>query len=313
MASIDQFEIPWDLIAAYLGQSIRDEEAESLQKWRAALEENELRFQEAVAIWQDSQQLGPDFPFDSKADWPMVAGHLATPVKPLWSRPLMRMAAVLIILLGLAGLWQWFLRPATPVWQEVVASQENLLVSLPDGSQLTLRAGSQVSYPTVFEGDSREIKLSGEAWLEVAHDPGKPFTVAGPELQVEVLGTAFAFQDYPQDGSGQVDLAEGKVRVTGQGEMILAPGQSAALAGDSLVKVDQSPYFRAWQLGELRFQATPLRAVIPALNRYYGLDFFLDDSSRLDIPLTATFRQETPAEVQEILRIALGVELKRER
>ncbi len=310
MASIDQFEIPWELIAAYLGQSISDSEAASLRAWREASAENELRFQEAVAIWQDGQQLGPDFPFDSHEDWPLVADRLIAPVKPLWGRPFMRIAAVLVILLGLAGILQWVLQPSSQTWQEVVASQENLLVTLPDGTQLTLRAGSKLSYPPSFEGDAREIRLSGEAWLEVSHDPSKPFTVAGPELQVEVLGTSFAFQDFPEDGLGQVDLAEGKVKVRGQGELTLAPGQSAALANNSLVQVSQSPYFRAWQLGELRFQAAPLREVIPALNRYYDLSFFLRDSSKLDIPLTATFRQETPEDVQEILRIALGVELQ---
>jgi len=45
------------------------------------------------------------------------------------------------------------------------------LVVLPDGSSVILKKGSKLSYPNHFSDDSREIYLTGEAFLKLPKTP----------------------------------------------------------------------------------------------------------------------------------------------
>ena len=65
-------------------------------------------------------------------------------------------------------------------------------LTLSDGSKLWLNSGSVLEFPSQFSGDKREIHLvSGEMYIEVAHDQNKPFLVQTDDFQVRVYGTKF--------------------------------------------------------------------------------------------------------------------------
>ena len=49
-------------------------------------------------------------------------------------------------------------------------------VTLADGTEVTLNAGSRLKYPEEFVGDLREVELSGEAYFNVTKS-GQPFEV----------------------------------------------------------------------------------------------------------------------------------------
>ncbi len=48
---------------------------------------------------------------------------------------------------------------------------------LPDGTDVRLNAASSITYPTVFKGQTREVKITGEVYFEVARNVSKPFKV----------------------------------------------------------------------------------------------------------------------------------------
>ncbi|HWJ27252.1 MAG TPA: FecR family protein, partial [Flavisolibacter sp.] len=58
---------------------------------------------------------------------------------------------------------------------------------LSDGSKVWLNAASSIRFPTAFTGDTRGVEITGEAYFEVAHNPGKPFIVSVNNMRVEVL------------------------------------------------------------------------------------------------------------------------------
>ncbi|RMG63389.1 MAG: hypothetical protein D6722_17665 [Bacteroidetes bacterium] len=275
MAASDPDTIPWRLIAANLLGSAGEAEQAELRHWRSAAPANETRYQQALRLWEQGGQLGPEFPFTSQVDWPAVAAQVGQVRRPWWTRPTLRVAAMVLLLLGLGALLWRSLRPEPLQWTEVHAQAEDLSLSLPDGSQVTLRQGASLRYPETFAGQVRHLQLSGEAWLEVVPDPERPLRVQGPDMAVTVLGTAFAFRDLPGDGRGQVDLVEGRVAVSAGDSLALSPGETARLAGDSLAKIPQNPHFLAWRQGELRFEDAPLDEVLPALSRYFERDFVL--------------------------------------
>ena len=64
------------------------------------------------------------------------------------------------------------------VWFEThVPRGEKSQLILPDGSKVWLNSESDISYPSDFMDGNRVMKLSGEAYFEVAKLENKPFTV----------------------------------------------------------------------------------------------------------------------------------------
>src|SRR5690606_16628213 len=86
-------------------------------------------------------------------------------------------------------------------------------MELPDGTQVWLNADSRIYYPLTFTGTKRVVKLIGEAYFEVAHDPNKIFIVETKDEKVKVLGTKFNVKAYPEDAYSCTTLKEGKVEV----------------------------------------------------------------------------------------------------
>ncbi|MGY0035180.1 FecR family protein [Pedobacter sp. NJ-S-72] len=92
-------------------------------------------------------------------------------------------------------------------------------VKLPDGTKVWLNAGSSLKYPTIFAAHERKVELTGEGYFEVKHDQSKPFRVITPGTggngqQVEVLGTHFNINCYPDETTIHTTLLEGAVRIS---------------------------------------------------------------------------------------------------
>lgn len=85
----------------------------------------------------------------------------------------------------------------TSITQQVstgISQRKNII--LPDGTQVWLSPSTLLEYPSVFNGNTREIKLSGEGFFEVAHDASHPFIIHSDDIQTTVLGTSFNLQAY---------------------------------------------------------------------------------------------------------------------
>ena len=79
--------------------------------------------------------------------------------------------------------------------------------------KIWLNANSRLIYPTRFTGESREVFVEGEIYLEVSPDKSRPFIVRTDRMNVEVLGTSFAVSAYKQESHSRVILASGAVNV----------------------------------------------------------------------------------------------------
>lgn len=160
--------------------------------------------------------------------------------------------------------------------------------SLPDGSKVWLNAASSLRFPADFETDNRVVQLSGEAYFEVA--PAKlgqkkaPFTVLSESQKVQVLGTHFNVNGYPDEGRVTTTLLEGKVKViheakTENGEkedLILNPGQQSTIPmngsqGISVAQVDTQEYI-AWKEGQFQFKDTDLPTIMRQVARWYDVE-----------------------------------------
>lgn len=149
-------------------------------------------------------------------------------------------------------------------------------LTLPDGTRVWLNAASSITYPTAFAGGERNIKITGEAYFEVAENKLKPFTVDvdGKSL-IQVLGTHFNINSYTDESAVKATLLEGSIRVKAEGRSVtLLPGQQASIAnGITILEDVDSDQAIAWKNGIFQFKKATIPEVMRQLSRWYNVDF----------------------------------------
>ncbi|MDR3693004.1 FecR domain-containing protein [Mucilaginibacter sp.] len=94
----------------------------------------------------------------------------------------------------------------------VPANQQKQVV-LADGSRIEVNSLSVLKYPVKFDGKTREVYLSGEAYFDIQHDASKPFIIHTGKVVTTVLGTAFNIREDKKEHTIVVTVTRGKVSV----------------------------------------------------------------------------------------------------
>jgi transmembrane sensor len=149
-------------------------------------------------------------------------------------------------------------------------------VILPDGTKVWLNAASSITYPTAFTGNERHVKLSGEAYFEVAKNKQKPFYVSMNNVQVRVLGTHFNIAAYSDDDAITTTLLEGSVQITKNSQQsLLKPGQQGVVNNDAdkiLVSEANIDDAMAWKNGYFLFNDDNITTIMKKVSRWYDVD-----------------------------------------
>jgi transmembrane sensor len=174
----------------------------------------------------------------------------------------------------------------TAMNQLIIPYGKTSVIMLSDGTKVFLNAGSRFVYPDIFNGKTREVFLTGEAFFDVKHDQDHPFVVQVSDLRVKVLGTRFNISAYPADNLIETVLAEGKVCLEKNNAGLfdkateLTPDHMASFDRTTQVTnlktVDVNNYI-LWTKGQLQFESTDLNSVIKRLERYYNIRFEFSD------------------------------------
>ncbi|UOE51287.1 DUF4974 domain-containing protein [Mucilaginibacter sp. SMC90] len=134
-------------------------------------------------------------------------------------------------------------------------------LKLPDGTQVTLNAGSTFSYPEAFEKDTRDVSLTGEGFFEVTKNAKRPFLVHTAKLVVKVLGTVFNVKAYHNDKTVETTLLKGKVQVelkdSPEKKIILLPNEKL------IVVNNHEPKSVKTKESKIEYQVTALPDVKP--------------------------------------------------
>lgn len=160
-------------------------------------------------------------------------------------------------------------------------------VTLPDGTKVWLNAASSLEFPAQFTGKERRVKLVGEGYFEVAKHKMRPFLVESKNQQVEVLGTHFNINAYPDEKDTKTTLLEGSVAVRrkkaltqgsnpgiDQADVVLKPNQQATLRGNDQISVSAADIEEAlsWKNGYFRFNNEPIQSVMQKISRWYNIE-----------------------------------------
>lgn len=177
-------------------------------------------------------------------------------------------------------------------------------VRLSDGTRIVLGANSRLTYPRSFALDApREVRLSGEARFEVAHDADHPFWVISGEMRTEVLGTVFDVNAYP-GSRARVILYEGHVRIGHQQEQLdIHPGQQAVLQDNRHLNITSVNLKQAgsWTEGLFDYDNMPLGEVMKHIGTWYNVSItaqsesFLERRIHFRFPRTASLNEVVTA------------------
>lgn len=153
-----------------------------------------------------------------------------------------KIAAAAVLLIGSTGLfyYQHNKHTETPslAWQEKYTPRNaHSKLTLTDGSSVTLNSDSRLKYPASFDGPSREVYLTGEAYFTIAKDVLHPFIIHTNKMTIRVLGTSFNVRCYPDDDVNETTLIQGSIEVTfpdrPADKIILKPTDKLVIRNDS--------------------------------------------------------------------------------
>jgi ferric-dicitrate binding protein FerR (iron transport regulator) len=171
-------------------------------------------------------------------------------------------------------------------------------LALADGSKVWLNAASSIRYPAAFSGAERKVEITGEAYFEVAplrlrSGLKMPFRVSRGNVDVEVLGTHFNVNAFPEEKEIKVTLLEGRVKVVKQSAIgnrqsakyaeravVLKPGEQAVLSEThSPLTIDHSPDLEqvmAWKNGLFMFNNTGIENIMQQIERWYDVTVYYE-------------------------------------
>lgn len=331
---------------------IRQEVMEAAFEWRALMADKEastadrlafsvwlredpahpVAYARAQAFWQelgglDAAALDADFFRPSRRERSRAA--LRRALKGLCTRKaapaLGALAGVCALLLfvwlhGGAGLFDQ--EPREYVFATAIGEVRD--VDLEDGSRITL--GPVTTIRVRMEASARRVEMStGEAFFQVAKNPGRPFTVDSGELRVTVRGTAFDIRrsetstevavaegvvsvSHPAldataagvpagAGGGPQQLAAGRVLLAGQRFASRLDGGGAAVSGALVESIG------AWRRQVLVYIDAPLSEIVADMNRHQGRPIRIRGEGVGAIRVTATFNS---ADTENMLAALAG-------
>ena len=172
-------------------------------------------------------------------------------------------------------------------------------VVLPDGTKVWLNAASSIHFPIAFDGNTRVVGITGEAYLEVAENKKLPFEVKVKDMTVTVLGTHFNIMAYDDEEAIKTTLVQGAVQVSqGNQARLLKPGQRALLSKQGTLSVEPAAVEMdiAWKNGLIQYNAASIQLIMRQVSRWYDVDIeyegnLADKDFAFSIPRGANLRQ----------------------
>jgi len=274
-------------------------------------------FQLIQKIWQEAESVKVFEQIDTRSDWKLVASRVnlfpRNYRKIPWNVYFLRIAALVILTFGLSiGFYKLVLlnKNTESGFTTYKTNEQKKEIILPDGSAITLNAGSDLAFRDGFGTNSREVILNGEAFFNVNHNPELPFKVYSGESVVEVTGTSFSISQNKSEV--RVSVISGTVILSSSdnvGEKIsLHANQSALLSDKNEIMVEDGIPVNvlSWKTGHLIFNQTPIDSALIDIARHFRRN--LDLETVIDENITAEFQDQPLHEILGELTLVAGLQ-----
>lgn len=181
---------------------------------------------------------------------------------------------------------------------------------LTDGSRLTLNSNSAITVD--FNELRRTLSLrKGEALIEVAEDPSRPFIVEAGADRVQAKSATFSVRRDPDQT--RVLVATGAAQVEHQAQTLELRSNQLAVyrAGQTLAERDQvdAHALTAWHRGKLIFNRKPLQEVLAELERYQYGRIIVPDAGLGALQISGVFDLNDPHNLLHTLEQRYGLNI----
>lgn len=307
--------IPYELVARYLAGECNDDEKQQVLEWS---KQHPDLMDEFVSLWK--QIPTNEFTPDVERALQKVNSRINTAKSGSKKRYMLiavaaaAVAAIFILInvvrtppqsisdnLGTGSL--------LTLSTEIKETKECLL---PDGSKVWLNQSSEIRYPEIFTGDTREIYLEGEAFFEIAPNADKPFIIHANNTQTRVVGTSFGIRANKKSEEVIVTVSTGIVNLLAEGKsehIQLRHGeQGICNIDEKKLEKNTNPdlNYLAWKTKVLVFKQSSLTEVAKVIEDVYQTPVSVN-SSVDGLHLTSTFDQLSLDEILQIIEITLGI------
>ncbi|MGE6397052.1 FecR family protein [Chryseobacterium scophthalmum] len=224
-------------------------------------------------------QIEPLSNHEAEQDWLAIIGRIRVHEAKKRKRKIFRFAsataASILLLIGSILTYNVYISPDV-----YFAKDNNTVITLKDGSQITLLKGAILKVEKTFPSDTRDVFLEGNAVFKVTKSKIHPFIVHAGNYQAKVLGTVFKVT---QTGSAfNVDLYEGKVQVAKNEApkevFTLHPSETFSNLGSLKVATISATNKQEMEItkttASLSFINLPLKDAVTIVEKTYGIKVY---------------------------------------
>jgi transmembrane sensor len=310
METNKKYNVNWELLASLLSGNATDTEKSEVQAWLAKSEKNKEMFRTAEKLWAASKN-AQMADIDVDVAWQNINSKSHITVKNRTKYLLtksyeysLRVAAILLI-----GLLSWYLT-SNINYQKISNSGSSVCVlSLKDGSQVTLNKDSKLKYPKFFKGRSREVYLEGEAFFNITKNPQKPFIIKTATTQIKVVGTSFSVNTNC-NGNVEVIVNSGIVSFkddNSKQQIILHKNDKGLFVktkGEMEKSLNTDPNYLSWKTRKFVFDETRLKDIFDKIEKVYSIRIIARDSIIYNCKMTATFDNLSSDDIIKSIELA---------
>jgi transmembrane sensor len=309
-----------ELIGKYLSHEASADESARVETWLGESEANRRYFNQFKMIF-DRAVMIKDLPnFDTDAAWSKVRSKLrkkpeakTVSLQPSGINLVWRIAASVVLVLGVGFFAYRMLQPSAPDAMEVITEQKSEADTLPDGSGVFLNKETQLAYTFDKKKKAHVVKLKGEAYFNIQHHDDKTFIVAVDDVLIKDIGTSFNVKAYPESNTIEVVVEEGEVMFYTEkdsGIYLRSGGKGVYHKTTKTFTVEQAePNVTAYKTRFFIFSDTDLATVVQELNNVYNKKIAV--GSHLEqCRLTVSFNNESIEEIANVIAETLGLTAK---
>ena len=315
MDKLDKNKID-ELLPRYCEGQVTEEERLLVEAWMNESEENRRVAKQTHSLYLATDTIHVMKKVDTEKALSRVKGRITGRKKTMWWEWAQRAAAVLFIPLLVVQLVHYWGGDEQELAQMLeVKTNPGMTTSLTlsDGTVVFLNSESRLTYPSHFNGDTRNVTLQGEAYFEVAKNPEKRFIVStSHQSQIEVLGTHFNIEAYEKDDKVLATLVEGKIgfiftQDNVSKKVLMDPGQKLVYdSRDCKVQLyaTSGESETAWKEGKIIFRNTPLEEGLRMLEKRYNVEFIIKNDRLKGDSFTGTFTNQRLERILEYFQLS---------
>ena len=317
--------VDFEKIARYLAEEM---ERDELREFRQELSQNlnlKAEVEMIEKVWGNFKPSSPgtyNAEVDTNSAWEKLSDRLEEegliPLQknisigfPGW----LKIAASVLLFVSL-GMAAWFIAGIRSDVQLLTLSTDDaditLIQKLNDGSVVYMASNTAISFPKEFEKQQRKIRLSGEAFFDVSHNPEQPFFVETSLAGIEVLGTSFNIRELDVN-SMEIFVETGKVKVNIKDMestiFFLEQGELLKIKNGRVEKSYAADiYNTAWRKNHMQFKDETLENILSVLNKNFPTQMMIEHPELNQRKLTVTFYNTSPEVIGELIAISLDIE-----